>query len=97
MERQLRSFTDEYKRQAVELALSSGRSIGSVPRNSVCATRYCGTGLTSSGRSQRRGAPLRGDADVDGPSFGDRPPAPGERTPLYNIRQTSGDSAQRVA
>ena len=32
MEGQRRSFTDEYKRQAVELALSSGRSIGSVAK-----------------------------------------------------------------
>ncbi|RQH02141.1 hypothetical protein EHH60_36275 [Bradyrhizobium sp. RP6] len=32
MERQRRSFTEEYKHQAVELALSSGRSIGSVAK-----------------------------------------------------------------
>ncbi|MGL3107086.1 transposase [Bradyrhizobium sp. BR 1432] len=30
--RQRRSFTDDYKRQAVELAVSSGRSIGSVAK-----------------------------------------------------------------
>ncbi len=30
--RQRRSFTDEYKRQAVDLAASSGRSIGSVAK-----------------------------------------------------------------
>jgi transposase len=30
--RQCRSFTDEYKRQAVDLFASSGRSIGSVAR-----------------------------------------------------------------
>jgi transposase len=30
MERQRRSFTEEYKRQAVELVLSNGRSITSV-------------------------------------------------------------------
>jgi transposase len=30
--RQRRSFTDEYKRQAVDLVVSSGRSIGSVAR-----------------------------------------------------------------
>jgi transposase len=30
--RQRRSFTDDYKRQAVDLAASSGRSIGSVAR-----------------------------------------------------------------
>src|SRR3954470_4731986 len=32
MERQRRSFTEDYKRQAVELAVSSGRSIGSVAK-----------------------------------------------------------------
>ncbi len=32
MERQRRSFTEEYKRQAVELVLSSGRSIGAVAK-----------------------------------------------------------------
>ena len=32
MERQRRSFTDDYKRQAVDLARSSGRSIGSVAK-----------------------------------------------------------------
>ena len=31
-ERQRRSFTEEYKRQAAELVLSSGRSIGSVAK-----------------------------------------------------------------
>jgi transposase len=30
--RQRRSFTDEYKRQAVDLVASSGRSIGSVAK-----------------------------------------------------------------
>ncbi|WFU45598.1 transposase (plasmid) [Bradyrhizobium sp. CB82] len=30
--RQRRSFTDDYKRQAVDLVVSSGRSIGSVAR-----------------------------------------------------------------
>ena len=31
-ERQRRSFTDDYKRQAVDLVASSGRSIGSVAK-----------------------------------------------------------------
>ena len=30
--RQRRSFTDDYKRQAVDLVASSGRTIGSMPR-----------------------------------------------------------------
>lgn len=64
-ERQRRSFTEDYKRQAVELVLSSGRSISWLPRNSVCATRCCGAGLTSSGGAGGGGvAPYHaGDAD----------------------------------
>jgi transposase len=43
-ERQRRSFTEDYKRQAVELVLSSRRSVGSVARSSVYATRCCDAG-----------------------------------------------------
>lgn len=42
--RQRRSFTDDYKRQAVDLVASSGRSIGSVARNLAYAIPYCGGG-----------------------------------------------------
>jgi transposase len=42
--RQRRSFTDDYKRQAVDLVASSGRSIGSGLRNLACAIPCCGAG-----------------------------------------------------
>jgi transposase len=40
--RQRRSFTDDYKRQAVDLVASSGRTIGSVAL--ACAIPYCDSG-----------------------------------------------------
>lgn len=44
MERQRRSFTEEYKRQAVDLVYQVvGRSRWS-PRNSVCGILYCAAG-----------------------------------------------------
>jgi hypothetical protein len=61
--RQRRSFTDDYKRQAVDLVASSGRSIGSVARNLACAIPCCGAGWSGVGlgetRRLRRGAPQR--------------------------------------
>lgn len=48
MEPHPRSFTKGYKRQALELLTSSGRSIG-LPGNSACAARCCG------GRQPRQG------------------------------------------
>ncbi|MFB6464069.1 transposase [Bradyrhizobium tunisiense] len=88
MERQRRSFTEEYKRQAVELVLSSGRSIGSVAkelglrdsvlRRWVDRLRQAGIGGVAPHNT--------GDADVGGPGFGDRPPAPGERTAAHGAR-----------
>ena len=61
--RQRRSFTDDYKRQAVDLVASSGRSIGSWPRNLACAIQFCGAGWSYVGlgesRRRRRGAPQR--------------------------------------
>jgi hypothetical protein len=60
--RQRRSFTDDYKRQAVGLVASSGRSIGSVA-NLACAIRCCGAGWNNVGpvesRRRRRDAPRR--------------------------------------
>jgi hypothetical protein len=59
--RQRRSFTDDYKRQAVDLMASSGRSIGSVAL--ACAIRCCGAGWNcvelGGSRWRRRGAPQR--------------------------------------
>lgn len=53
-ERQRRSFTEDYKLQAVELVVSSRRSVTSVVKRSVCATRCCGAGSTRCGRSRHR-------------------------------------------
>jgi transposase-like protein len=61
--RQRRSFTDDYKRQAVDLVVSSGRSMGSVAKELACAIRYCGAGWNNVGlvgsRRRRCGAPQR--------------------------------------
>ncbi|MBR0939315.1 transposase [Bradyrhizobium jicamae] len=61
--RQRRSFTDDYKRQAVDLVASSGRSIGSVAkelglRDSVLRRWVLQRGPGWS-RRRRRGAPQR--------------------------------------
>src|SRR6266404_3044587 len=90
MERQRRSFTEEYKRQAVELVVSSRRSVTSVAkelglRDSVLRR------WADKVRQARAGiggvAPhYAGDADVGGPGFGDRPVAPGERTAAHGAR-----------
>ena len=42
--RQRRSFTEDYKHQAVELVVSSGRSVGSVAKDSGCGIQSCGAG-----------------------------------------------------
>jgi transposase-like protein len=61
--RQRRSFTDDYKRQAVDFVASSGRSIGSVAKelglgDSVLRRWVEQRGLGAS-RRQGRGAPQR--------------------------------------
>ena len=89
MDRQRRSFTEEYKQQAVELVVSSRRSITSVAKE---------LGLRDSVLRRwvdkfRAGADIggaaphhAGDADGGGPGFGDRPAAPGERTAAHGAR-----------
>jgi hypothetical protein len=61
--RQRRSFTDDYKWQAVDLVASSGRSIGSVAKELGLRVPYCGAGSNCEGlggsRRRRRGAPQR--------------------------------------
>ncbi|MET4791015.1 transposase-like protein [Bradyrhizobium japonicum] len=83
MERQRRSFTEEYKRQAVELVVSSRRTVTSVAkelglRDSVL--RRWVDKLRQEPASARWAPHHAGDADVGGPGFGDRPAAPGDRT-----------------
>ncbi|PDT64045.1 hypothetical protein CO683_40730 [Bradyrhizobium ottawaense] len=74
MERQRRSFTEEYKLQAVELALS-GRSIGSVAKELGLRDSVLRRWIDKL-RQEPTSAACRphhaGDADV-GPGFGDRP------------------------
>jgi transposase-like protein len=47
--RQRRSFTDDYKRQAVDLVASSGRSVGPVARELGCAILCCAGGWSNVG------------------------------------------------
>jgi transposase-like protein len=47
--RERRSFTDDYKRQAVDLVASSGRSVGSVAKDSGCEIRCCDAGWKTAG------------------------------------------------
>ena len=89
--RQRRSFTDDYKRQAVDLVASSGRSIGSVAKELGPARfRIAALGRTTWGRAGADGggaAPHNaGDAAVGGPRGGDRPPAAGERAAAHGAR-----------
>ena len=61
--RQRRSFTDDYKRQAVDLVASSARSIGSVAKELGLRDWCCDGGWSSVepgwSRLRRRGAPQR--------------------------------------
>ena len=90
MERPRRSFTEEYKHQAVELVMSSGRSITSVAkelglRNSVL--RRWVDKLRQKPTSAAWRAHHAGAADVGGARlFGTRPAAPGERTAAHGAR-----------
>jgi transposase-like protein len=72
MEGRRRSFTDDYKRQAVDLVASSGRAIGSVAKE---------LGLRDS--VLRRWVEQRGPG---GPRGGDRPFATGERAAAHGAR-----------
>lgn len=72
MQRQRRSFTEEYKRQVVELVVSSGRSVTSVanklgPRDSVLRRWVDKVQQEPTSAAWR---PHAGGADVGGPSFG---------------------------
>ena len=89
--RQRRSFTDDYKRQAVDLVASSGRSIGSVAkelglRDSVLRS----VGRATWGQAGADGGVAAphdaGDAAVGGPRGGDRPFAARERAAAYGAR-----------
>ena len=88
--RQRRSFTDDYKRQAVDLVASSGRSIGSVAkelglRDSVPRrwVEQRGAGAGADGGAAPHNA---GDAAVGGPRGGDRSFAARERAAAHGAR-----------
>jgi hypothetical protein len=87
--RQPRSFTDDYKRQAVDLVASSGRSIGSVAKElglrdsvSVGGAAWGQAGADGSGAAPHNA----GDAAVGGPRDGDYPSAAGERAAAHGAR-----------
>src|ERR1700741_3634760 len=89
--RQRRSFTDDYRRQAVDLVASSGRSIGSVAkelglRDSVLrrwVERRGGRARADGGGAAPHNA---GDAAVGGPRGGNRPSAARERAAAHGER-----------
>src|ERR1700685_2239273 len=89
--RQRRSFTDDYKRQAVDLVASSGRSIGSVAkelglRGSVLR-RGGGQRGARAGADGGVAAPHdAGDAAVGEPRGGDRPSAARQRAAAHGAR-----------
>jgi transposase len=87
--RQRRSFTEDYKRQAAELVVSSGRSITSVAkelglRDSVLR-RWVDKPTSAAWRPTTQATPMAG-----GPGFGDRPAAPGERTIAHGAPTCAG-------
>ena len=53
--RQRRSFTDDYKRQAVDLVASSGRSVGSVARLGTAAVSGAAWGRAGADGSEAFG------------------------------------------
>src|SRR6516164_1446644 len=76
-ERQRRSFTDDYKRQAVDLVASSGRSIGSVAkelglRDSVLRRWVEQRGARLEPTASDAAPHNAGGAAVGGPRGGDR-------------------------
>ena len=89
--RQRRSFTDDYKRQAVDLVASSGRSIGSVAKElGLRDFRVAAVGRATWGRTGADGGVAAphdaGDAAVGGPRGGDRPFAARERAAAHGAR-----------
>ena len=89
-ERQRRSFTDDYKRQAVDLVASSGRSIGSVAKELGLRDSVLGrwVELRGAGREPSGGAAPHnaGDAAVGGPRGRDRSFAARERAVAHGAR-----------
>ncbi len=81
-----RSFTDDYKRQAVDLVVSSGRSIGAVAKELGLRDWVGVLGRATKGRRQRRAPYTAGGAAVGGPGRRDRSFAAGERAAADGTR-----------
>src|SRR5204863_5530920 len=100
--RQRRSFTDDYKRQAVDLVASSGRSVGSVAkelglRDSVFAALRRAAWGGPAGADGGGAAPHNaGDAAVGGPRGGDRSSAARERAAAHGARHFKKPSSRVV-
>ncbi|MCA6104413.1 transposase [Bradyrhizobium sp. WSM 4400] len=89
--RQRRSFTDDYKRQAVDLVASSGRSIGSVAkelglRDSVLRRWVEQRWARLEPTAATRRPTTQGDAAVGGPRGRDRAFAARERAAAHGAR-----------
>ena len=89
--RQRRSFTDDYKRQAIDLVASSGRSIGSVAkelglRDSVLRRWVEQRGARREPTGGVAAPHDAGDAAVGGPRGGDYPFAARERAAAHGAR-----------
>src|SRR5947209_2015835 len=88
-ERQRRSFTDDYKRQAIDLVASSGRSIGSVAKELGLRDSVLRRWVEQRGAGREptaAAAPDNAGAAVGGSGGGDFPSATGERTAAYGAR-----------
>src|SRR5882757_147335 len=85
--RQRRSFTDDYKQQAVGLVASSGRSVGSVAKELGLRDSVLRRWVEKAGMRHEptaASAPHNaGGAAVGGPGRGDCPVAAGERAAAY--------------
>src|ERR1700748_3713313 len=87
--RQRRSFTDDYKRQAVDLVASSGRSVGSVAKELGLRDSVLRRWVEQRGAGADGGVAAphdAGDAAVGGPRGGDRPLAARERAVAHGAR-----------
>lgn len=89
--RQRRSFTDDYKRQAVDLVASSGRSIGSVARelglrDSVLRRWVEQRGARLEPTAATRRPTTQATLPSGGPRGGDRAFAAGERAAAHGAR-----------
>src|ERR1700740_2888005 len=87
--RQRRSFRDDYKRQAVDLVASSGRSIGSVAKELGLRDSVLRRWVEQRGAGADGGVAAphdAGDAAVGGPRGGDRPLAARERAVAHGAR-----------